>query len=276
MDLGGLPRLLPCGVAHLLGRKMIEIKLRQSWINTFLRCPEQARQERFGLVTQRETSDLLRGNAVHAAIEYAGLTLLQRGERVELGELLDVSDSFIASYAPDVEVWRQDYEPTVDVCRKNLECWHNELFPILEPEAVEKQFTKEIGIRGNVRLMMTGTVDWIDKSGVLWDWKNPGRHYQAWEKKRWDIQSHAYTWAFDADQFNLGVLSAGKLQVIEIERTPEQKEAFLELCWSLVPTIMSKDETWPQNWSGWHCSPQWCPVWQAGKCRGKHLGDNPW
>ena len=52
---------------------MKEIKLRQSWINNFLRCPEQARQERLELVSQKETSDLLRGNAVHAAIEYAGL-----------------------------------------------------------------------------------------------------------------------------------------------------------------------------------------------------------
>ena len=70
-------------------------------------------------------------------------------------------------------------------------------------------------------MVLTGTVDWVDKSGVLWDWKNPGREYQAWEKKRWDIQSHAYSWALDATEFNFGVMANGKLQIIEIERTEE-------------------------------------------------------
>lgn len=257
---------------------MIEIKLRQSWINTYLRCPEQARQERLGLVTQKQTSDLLRGNAVHEAIEWAGLVQQGGEEEVTLDKILDVCDDYLAKEGQHVDVWRQSYEDTVDVCRDNLTAWYYEVYPLLTPQAVEKTFSKSMGVRNGVKLVLTGTADWIDKSGVIWDWKNPSRHYEAWEKKRWDIQSHAYTWACDKEQFNLCVMAKGKIQVIEIPRSQEQKEAFVELCWSIVPTLLTIDEatTWSQNWSGWHCSPLWCPVWQAGECRGKHLGDNPW
>ena len=74
---------------------MEQIKLRQSWINNFLRCPEQARQERLGLVHQKETTDLLRGNAVHAAIEHAGLLRMGGQEEIDYDELIDVSDTYI-------------------------------------------------------------------------------------------------------------------------------------------------------------------------------------
>jgi hypothetical protein len=255
---------------------MIEIRLRQSWINTFLKCPEQARQDRLGLVTQKESSDFLRGNAVHGAIEYAGRLMLAGMPRPELSEIIEVAEEFIVSYSSAVEVWRHHYESLVDTVRANLTCWYEELFPDLDPVGVEIPFEKEIGRRDNVRLVLTGTVDWVDKSGVIWDWKNPSREYLAWEYKRWDIQSHAYCWALEATDFNLGVLVDGTLQVVEIERTEEDKNSFVELCWSMVPIIMSDAKTWPQNWSGWHCSPKWCPVWQAGECRGKHLGENPW
>ena len=57
----------------------------------------------------------------------------------------------------------------------------------------------------------------------------------------------------------------------------EDKKAFVDLFWSIVPTLLTIDEatTWPQRWEGWHCSPKWCPVWQNNKCRGAILGDDP-
>tara|TARA_R100000152_G_C6781621_1_gene216539 strand:+ start:1076 stop:1849 length:774 start_codon:yes stop_codon:yes gene_type:complete len=257
---------------------MKTLTLRQSWINNYLRCPEQARQERLGLFTQKESSDLLRGNAVHEAIEHAGLLMLGGAEMVDLDELLDVADAYCAEHGSKVDVWRESYEKTVDVVRSNVTVWYEELYPILKPHSVERKFEKSMGVRNGVQLVLQGTADWIDESGVIWDWKNPSRHYEVWEKKRWDIQSHAYTWAYGKQYFNLAVMAKGKLQVIELERTEADQKAFIELCWSIVPTLLTIDEatTWSQNWSGWHCSPKWCGVWQAGKCRGEHLGDNPW
>ena len=110
-----------------------------------------------------------------------------------------------------------------------------------------------------------------DESGEIWDWKNPSRFYEPWEKRRWDIQSHAYCWALGADKFNLAVFANGEYQHIPIERNEADLKAFIDLCWSIVPLITAEVEPWPMNWTGWHCSPKWCPVWQAGKCRGKHL-----
>ncbi len=262
---------------------MLEIRLRQSWINTFLRCPEQARQERFKLVgPQKETSDLLRGNAVHHAIENYGVRKLQPtplGEwlpPLSLDELLNVAEDYLVNEAPKVDEWRHSYEKTVDTVMANVEAWHREVMPNLDPVGIEESFEISLGVRENVNLILTGTADWIDKSGAIWDWKNPNREYEPWEKKRWDIQSHAYCLAFDTEEFVLCVLVNGKVQIIPIERTQEHKDAFIELCWSMVPTIASNQVPWPMNWGGWHCSPKWCPVWQAGKCRGEHLGDNPW
>jgi len=255
---------------------MIEIRLRQSWINTFLRCPEQARQERLNLVRQKETSDLLRGNAVHHAIETYGERMMNSLPPLDLDELLDMGENYIVENVNKVEVWRHTYEKTVDTVLNNIQAWHEEVMPTLDPVGIEKSFEMSLGVRDNVNLVLTGTADWIDKSGAIWDWKNPSRKYEPWEKKRWDIQSHAYCLAFDSDTFVLCVLVNGEVQLIPIERTDKDRMAFTELCWSLVPTIMSNQETWPMNWGGWHCSPKWCPVWQAGECRGKHLGDNPW
>ena len=74
---------------------MIEIRLRQSWIGTFLRCPEQARQLRLGLVSQKESTDFLRGNAVHTAIEYAGRLAMAGMPRPSLEEITEVAEEFI-------------------------------------------------------------------------------------------------------------------------------------------------------------------------------------
>jgi hypothetical protein len=255
---------------------MIEIPLRQSWLNTFDMCPERARQERLGLVKGSESSDTMRGTAVHAGIEHCGLVLLNSGQRVDVAEGLDVVDATIQALAPTVEMWRDSLERVTDVARVNFEAWHRELFPQLHPTGVEDEFRVTLDERDGVRLVLTGTADWMNEDGTVWDWKNPSRHYKPWEKKRWDIQSHVYCFAFGATKFNLGVIAKGDIQVIEIERTEGHIEALKDMCWAIADMIQSDLKVWPQRWSGWHCSPVWCPVWQAGECRGKHLGSDPW
>ena len=155
---------------------MIELNLRQSWISTFLRCPEQARQERAGLVQQRESSDMLRGNAVHYAIEEAGAAKLS-GREAELDMMLNAAERYITDHAHEVDEWRTELEPLVETVRANVECWHTELNPILfpRPDGIERMFMKNMGIREvdgydlPVRLNLVGTADWIDQSGVIWD-----------------------------------------------------------------------------------------------------------
>ena len=128
----------------------MKITFRQSWISTFLRCPEQARQEREGLVKQKETSDLLRGNAVHYAIEMAGTSPIVK---VNPPQLLDWVDEYIAENAHMVEEWRHSYEKIVDVCRANILVWHDEVWPQLGvPRAVERTFKKKIVAKRHSRL----------------------------------------------------------------------------------------------------------------------------
>ena len=255
---------------------MIEIPIRQSWLNPLANCPEQARQERLGLVATRETSDLMRGNMVHAAIEYCGNELMHTGNRVSVEEASEYMDSITPGLAEMVEEWRHEFETVVDVARKNLYAWHEHVFPnLLVPTGVEQSFRVVLDERDGVRLVLTGTADWVQPDLIL-DWKNASREYIPWEQKRWNLQASVYSFALGVPHFDLVNLVSGKVQVIHIERGDPDVEALRDLCWSAAALIQSDLKVWPKRWTGWHCSPKWCPVWQAGECRGKHLGPTPW
>jgi hypothetical protein len=254
---------------------MIEIPIRQSWLNTFMNCPEQARQDRLGLVTQRQSSDMMRGNLVHAAIEHCGNELIETGNRVSLDNAREYMDSVTPGLAEETKVWRHSYEKVVDVARNNLATWHEQLFPSLNPVGVEQQFRIPLDERDGVRIILEGTADWIE-SDVIYDWKNRSQFSEPWESKRWDLQSHVYCYAFGVEQFTLVVLVDGQMQLIPIERRLPHVEALKDLCWSAVEMIQADLKVWPKRWAWYGCSPIWCPVWQAGECRGKHLGDDPW
>jgi hypothetical protein len=254
---------------------MIEIPIRQSWLNTLSNCPEWARQERLGLVTQKESSDMLRGNLVHSAIEHVG-RLMILGEDPTFDLMLGVIDDQFEQTVDAVEVWREDHVRVIEVARNNAFAWFEEVRPLLDPIGVEEEFRFTLDERDGVRLVITGTTDWRNRDGSIWDWKNPSRKYEPWEKKRWDLQSHVYCAAFGSTVFNLVALVNGAVQRIEIERTEAHTEALKDLCWSAAELLQSDLKVWPKRWGWWGCSPKWCPVWQAGECRGKHLGSDPW
>ena len=175
---------------------MIEIPIRQSWLGTFSNCPEQARQDRLGLVRSQESSDMLRGNMVHAAIEYCGNELMHTGNRLSFDETSAYMDSIAPDLANGVEVWRHEFENVVDVARKNLFVWHEECFPnLMVPTGVEQSFRTTLDERDGVRLVLTGTADWV-QDGLILDWKNPSREYEPWEQKRWNLQASVYCFRF--------------------------------------------------------------------------------
>jgi len=261
---------------------VIEIPLRQSWLNTLDRCPEQARQERLGLVTTLPNSDMLRGNLVHAAIEHCGNMMMEYGAircleaAPTLDECMEYMDSVTAQLSSEVVEWREDYEKVIDRARVNLTGWYNDYLPKLGiPTGVEQEFRITLDERDGVRLVLTGTADWVEPNRIT-DWKNPGREYVQWEKRRWDLQSTVYCHALGIPSFALVAIVNGVVQETLIERPAGYGEALKDLCWSAAGLIQSDLKVWPMRWSGWHCSPKWCPVWQAGECRGKHLGSNPW
>ena len=111
---------------------------------------------------------------------------------------------------------------------------------------------------------------------MILDWKNPSREYEPWEQRRWNLQASVYCFALGIPNFDLVALVKGKIQTIRIERQDPEAAALRDLCWSIAGLIQADLKVWPMRWAGWHCSPKWCPVWQAGECRGKHLGPTPW
>ena len=67
---------------------MIEHRFRQSWLNNFLACPEQARTLRNKTATDGAGSKMVRGTAVQAAIETA-LTARMAGQELTTDEILE-------------------------------------------------------------------------------------------------------------------------------------------------------------------------------------------
>ena len=141
---------------------MIEIPIRQSWLNTLSNCPEWARQDRMGLVTQKESSDMLRGNLVHGAIEHVG-RLMILGDDPPFEVMLEKIDEMFAESVGSVDVWRDSHERVIEVARNNSFAWYEEVRPLLDPVGVEEPFRLTLDERDGVRLVITGTADWHNR-----------------------------------------------------------------------------------------------------------------
>ena len=65
-------------------------------------------KKQIGDFRQKETSDLLRGNAVHHAIETYGERMMNSLPPLDLDELLDIGENYIVENVNKVEVWRHN------------------------------------------------------------------------------------------------------------------------------------------------------------------------
>ena len=97
------------------------------------------------------------------------------------------------------------------------------------PTGVEQSFRVVLDERDGVRLVLTGTADWVQPDLIL-DWKNASREYIPWEQKRWNLQASVYSFALGVPHFDLVNLVSGKVQDIHIERGDPHVEAMRDLC----------------------------------------------
>ena len=253
---------------------------RQSDLEQADKCLESLRLKYSEPIEQPYTSDLARGNAVHNAIEYAGNEMIRSGEVPSWDEVKPIIDEAMLIECKLVKDWRTSPEETEETIQNNFEAWYWEVFPHLSPIAVEKEFNVLLDETKDRKIHLSGTIDWIDESGLILDWKNPTRPYQRWEKVRWDNQSTVYTYAvacsdgnFEERPFQLVMLCKGKVHTIDITRGPRDWEALKSKCHALADLIDANLNSYPQGWNSWYCSPKWCAHWS--QCRGAHLGDDP-
>ena len=257
---------------------MIEHRFRQSWLNTFLSCPEQARTIRNKTAVDTQGSKMVRGTAVHAAIERA-LTARMDGYEMSVDDILEAFHWSWDSLVGTIQKWNKGAttaEATVGLAEVMVRTWCAEVFPYLTPVGVEKPFEFVLYEDEGRRIILHGTRD-LDEDNLTWDWKT-GQHDEPWMIRRNDLQSMIYTLArahergdLESPQpFRFCYLTNGEVEVIDVTRTAQDWAALVPMCNSIADLIEAKLPSWPLRYDGWKCSDDWCPNWAA--CRGKHLG----
>jgi hypothetical protein len=257
---------------------MIEHRFRQSWLNTFLACPEQARTTRNGTAIDVAGSKAVRGTAVHAAIETALLARMA-GQELTVDTLIEAFHWSWDSLVGTIGKWNKEAttpETTIPMGETMVNVWYQEVFPYLAPVGVEQYFEFVLFEDEARRITLTGTRD-LDESDLTWDWKT-GQHDREYLIRRNDLQSMIYTLArahecgdLESPQpFRFCYLANAEVEIIDVTRTPQDWAALVPLCNSIADTIEAKLPSWPLRYDGWKCSDDWCPNW--ANCRGKYLG----
>lgn len=247
----------------------------QSWLNTFMNCPEQARRDLVGELPRQETDATAIGTAMHSGIE----AVLRGGSvadgeaaaKEELGRLVDL---------PHFRMVQAKTIPTmVKTMMRCYSIWVDNCLPGLgHPLYVEETFTVDGLAQGRARLK--GTMDFVDDRHEIWDWKTSGRPYETWEKERWAIQPTAYALGLqqllgqrlDPVHFNYAVCIKGgkqQYQLLSVQRTQKHMLWLEEQITSIIKLIEADLPVWPLRDQHALCSPKWCPVYSD--CKGRFV-----
>lgn len=254
------------------------ITFSQSWLNTMMNCPEQARLEMVGELPRVENDATACGSAMHAGIEavLAGGTLTD-GEGVALATLDELM-------AVDGFAWVQikTVDTLVNTLRRVYWTWANEVYPQLAgTAAVEHTFDVAIGRTPTRLVRIRGAIDYVDEIGDIWDWKTAGsfRMWEQWQVDRYKIQPTVYTYAMacDADDletprhFHYAVMSkaAQEHRVFSTTRGPAQWNWLAAQCEAIALQVEADLPRWTPNDQSALCSPKWCTAWS--RCKGAHL-----
>lgn len=255
-----------------------------SWLSNFAVCPEQARQRYFKISEYSVNDYTALGSALHAGIE-AALIAKKDGDGPTPGNAAEVSYATIERIEaePGFEYKKWDHDSVRVQLSDHLATFWNEIYPILEPKAIEQEFNLALHTDGFRSINLRGFIDYVDTDpnmGVI-DWKTSGSPYKSWEKERYEKQPTVYPWAWEqltgvpCDEMRYVVFVHGKSpQTFTVPRNPGHIEWLKRQALAAARLIEANLSIWPMVDSGWHCSPKWCAAWDT--CRGQFLGSNPW
>lgn len=252
--------------------------LSQSWINTFMNCPEQARLEMEGLLPRKESDATAIGTAMHSSIE----SVLRDGTSMEeavkaghetLERLMDLAEfQFIQVKTPETMFKTFD---------RVFHTWGNEIYPQLpQVQFVEHPFDVSLCETPTATIRLKGSIDFVDEFNEIWDWKTANRPYDQWEVDRFKIQPTAYTYGLfmstdlelpEPLTFNYAVMMKSKqdCMVLTTQRDSGHWLWLQEQCKVIVELIESNLSRWPLNDQHALCSPKWCTAWD--RCKGEHI-----
>jgi hypothetical protein len=267
------------------GNGTMKVWVRQSWLNDLMICPERSR---FGITMPewRQSSDATHiGTAVHAGIEHILLDNPQKdGVKVAMENLHTLIDTEPFKFNSTKDQDEMEFH-----VGNMMATFCLEILPQVKLGGmVEKTFATKLAdfqaIGNDVELWLSGTIDYIEPDGTLWDWKTAARKYSQGEKQRQSIQGSAYAcaavqcgWADDYPiRFNYGVMTRAKKsvgQIVPITRTKQHVDWLIMQATNAVQSLMviGTDKPWMANDQHGLCSEKWCPYWSI--CKGSRISD---
>lgn len=264
-------------------------RVRQSWINDFMLCPERSRLA-LTLPHFRSGSDATAiGTGVHSAIEWA-LSEHSHPADVDLDDLKDQATKFVGDELEKPiktsKISEDEHKmwATVDAM---AEAWLIDIAPLVEwGGQSEFEFEVPTGLVtiDNKPIVFTGTMDYISPSGEIWDWKTAGRAYTQADKQMRSIQSSVYCLAAEllglanpddgVHTFRYGVMlrqQKPRGQVVEVTRDRSHFDWLLAQvkAAATMSVAVGQNMQWPMNDQGHLCSPHWCDFWSV--CKGGYV-----
>lgn len=250
--------------------------LSQSWINTFMNCPEQARLEMVGQLPRKESDATAIGSALHASVE----TVLRGGSSKEsyergmelLHELVNL---------PEFEfVQIKTLSTLVNTFQRVLTQWETVIYPELpEIVLVEESFMIPISNTPTSTIYLQGAVDAVDEFGDIWDWKTAARPYEQWQVDRYKIQPTVYSYAMHMQMpfvpepttfhYAVAMKSSDAAYIYSTTRDSQHWNWLKDQVESIVALIQAGLDRWPMNDQHALCSPKWCTAWDS--CKGSHF-----
>lgn len=262
------------------------IWMRQSWLDTYFRCPEEGRLAIVNPDIDGTSDEAFIGTAAHAGIE-----ALIKGDTVASARLAVREEYRTNPEADHIKFTkRKSLAECVDLSERCFDAWVKDIMPIApwEGGVAEMDFQQVLFEHRGWNVGVQGTADLVPSTGnTIWDWKTAGRDYKQKEKQMWAIQPTIYGMAavmgaFERYDFTLpidfkyGVMvklaKQCRGQIVHVQRNAEHV-AFAEYRMRGAVDLFLDfgiDKPWPLiDASNYLCSAKWCDFYD--QCRGKFI-----
>lgn len=268
------------------------ISVRQSWLSTALRCPEEGRLA----VRRPEFEDYDTDESYIGTLAHYGIEQIIRGMDPKLAE--DAVRDMAASYDGELRFTkRHSMTEVVTMAIGCVRCWVRDIMPHapIVDARTELSFKIPLFDHRDYSVRIHGTIDLVPTTTAeLWDWKTSGSSYRAWEKQKYDVQSTIYSLAATSGElpyapeftwpttFKFGVMVKGKPSTVDPSRNPSKIKGEIVTVtrdkahadWTLyrIKSLVDLaldfgfDRPWPMIDDSALCSPVWCGFYSI--CKG--------
>jgi hypothetical protein len=276
------------------------IWLRQSWIDTAMRCAERGRLQIVKPEWNIGGDAAHLGSGTHSGIETVIEALALGLPFPSKSAIHDAIWETITTKIAEEGIKWNKYSTTQQLFENAVRCyeaWASGILPILrqrnliEGAITEHKFRVVLFTLPDGRTVgVEGTIDFVPPVNEMWDWKTAGQAFRDREKQRYAIQPTIYTLAGvlgaghpDVDysypmDFTYGVAiraaRKSKPQLLTVNRTQEHADFAIERIKTYVDLALNftLERPWPRNDDHFLCSEAWCSWWVI--CKGGHNIDD--